>query len=127
MGLSVKPSPSSSPTEKVCALCGAPLVALRADARFCGPPCRVEARRISAILSPSNSEPYLSVAERFRASEKAYKGLLAARKGKLPDPASASGLETAIGRLLSGNVGTRQSRKSVAQHATTNEQLSLLV
>jgi hypothetical protein len=118
-------STSLSRTEKVCALCGSSLAALRPDARFCTPACRVEARRISAILSPANPEPYLSVAERFRASEKAYKRLLTASNPTLADSTSASTLETAIGRLLSGNVGTRQAGKPRAQHTTANDQLSL--
>jgi len=120
-------SPPISPfPTKVCALCGAPLDGLRPDARFCGASCRVEARRISAILSPSNSEPYRSLAERLSAAQTAYKPPLVSSEDRLREVASRWIPQTAIGRLLSGDAGG-QSRKSGARRTIANDQLRLPV
>jgi hypothetical protein len=121
-------SPSIAPSRtKVCALCGASLDGLRPDARFCRPACRVEAGRITTILSPENSKPYLSVAERLRACQEAYKVGFRGNDGRFSDADSALTPQTAIGRLLSGTFGRRQLRKPKAQPAPANEQLRLFV
>lgn len=120
-------STSPSRAEKVCALCGASLDGFRPDARFCDPSCRVEAGRIRAILSPANPEPYLSVAERLRSAQEAYKPPLVGNASTLLDVASPSLPQTAIGRLLSCNFGRRQLRNPEARRPTANEQLRLPV
>jgi hypothetical protein len=80
------------PDERVCLLCGTGLAGRRPQARFCGPACRVEAHRISAILRGNYTGPYRSVRERLEAAEKPYKDSL------LADERRAS--TSAIGKLV---------------------------
>lgn len=83
--------------DRVCALCGTSLTGRRRQARFCSRACRVEAGRIRAILSPSNPEPYGSVAERLKAAQKPSKAPLPVDPSA---PSEATG--TAMMRLLAG-------------------------
>jgi hypothetical protein len=59
--------------ERVCVMCGVPLVGRRADALHCSPGCRREASRLRAILSGSGSGPYGSIAQKLGVARKRAK------------------------------------------------------
>ena len=94
-------SPSSIAQERVCVLCGESLAGKRDDARFCGPKCRVESNRISAILSGKSCSPYKSIKDRIAASQKAYKGPLAGNDDSAQADNTPSVRKTAIAKLIS--------------------------
>jgi hypothetical protein len=86
--------------EAVCALCGASLRGRRPQARFCGPPCRIESSRLRAILNGNYAGPYRSVVERLQAAQKAYKGTLVTNAGGPLAPENHSVPTSAVSRLL---------------------------
>jgi hypothetical protein len=127
VGLPVTASKSQSAITRVCALCGQPLVGQRPHARFCSNACKVEAGRLRAILSASNSEPYASVAERLEAAQKASKRPIATQEQSSQASYPRPNQQTAIDRLLSAILGRRRLRVLKPKHATANGQLSLFV
>src|SRR5664279_559290 len=85
-------------SERVCVVCGASLINHRPDARHCSPACRVEAHRISAILSGSYSGPYTSIKARLEAAQKAYKDALTTNDQGGLTGSRSSARKTAIGK-----------------------------
>jgi len=51
-------------------VCGASLGGMRSHARYCGPPCRAEASRVSRILRGEQADGYRTLEERLEASQK---------------------------------------------------------
>jgi hypothetical protein len=79
-------TPTTSPSrtvklaERVCVICGDPIVHRSEATRHCSAACRVEASRIRAILAGNYSGPYRSVRERLEAAERGVQRALPRRK-----------------------------------------------
>jgi len=105
-------NPNAISRQRVCSLCGASLASYRPQARFCSNACKVEAGRIRAILSPSNPEPYSSVAERLKAAQKPSKASQTASEIDRQDPTEASDAKSAIAKLISHVKATTANQES---------------
>lgn len=57
-----------APSERVCTICGHPLLKRRSHARVCSGSCRAEASRLKAIIDGTYTGSYRSVAERLAKS-----------------------------------------------------------
>ena|ERR1035441_3641872 len=104
---------SSVAQERVCVLCGESLAGKRDDARFCGPKCRTESHRISAILSGESCSPYRSLKERIAAAQKACKGPLVTLNGDHLADNRPSVRRTAIGKLISDTSAATEHQNRV--------------